>query len=430
MTIIGKILIVKTFGVSNFVYLMGSIGMPDWVINELNTCFFTFLWKNNNGDSKRVRERVKRQVLYNDIYDGGLSMVNLRDFQDGFILGWVEKLLTENENAEWTKIPIDNFKKVGGKEIFETETAVKDMKGKHDMYTHFWVNALDRWQKLKNNNTSGEITTNEFLFNNHRVLYKNNFLLLLDCVKFDILRVGDMLNEDFTIMNFNEFSRKYPNLPNMILNFKVLYNALIHLQIKRSRHEGNENKIFFRDVEIGQVGRKAFMKFIKKVEKPFILDMWKRKFDFEIEMEHWTLPYIVTKEIRLRVLQWKILHNVYPTNIHLQKMKLKETEICDWCNGIDYSEHAFYECHKIRPLWYEIEKVFSAKTNVKHKITRDDAMFGISKYQTTMKTSCLKLLNHIMLIGKLAISKFRFAKSLNVIEIFHKELNFHLSLLS
>ena len=47
---IGKILIVKTFGVSNFVYLMGSIGMPDWVINELNTCFFTFIWKNNNGD--------------------------------------------------------------------------------------------------------------------------------------------------------------------------------------------------------------------------------------------------------------------------------------------------------------------------------------------------------------------------------------------
>ena len=56
-------------------------------------------------------------------------------------------------------------------------------------------------------------------------------------------------------------------------------------------------------------------------------------------------------------------------------MKLKETEICDWCNGIDYSEHAFYECHKIRLLWYEIEKVFSAKTNVKHKITGDDAMF-------------------------------------------------------
>ena len=123
--------------------------MPDWVINELNTCFFTFIWKNNNGDDKRVRERVKRQVLYNDIYDGGLSMVNLRDFQDGFILGWVEKLLTENENAEWTKIPIDNFKKVGGKEIFETETGVTDMKGKHDMYNHFWVNALDRWQKLK-----------------------------------------------------------------------------------------------------------------------------------------------------------------------------------------------------------------------------------------------------------------------------------------
>ena len=92
LTMIGKILILKTFGVSNFVYLIGSIGMPEWVIKELNTCFFNFIWKNNTNSKGKVTERVKREILCNDIHEGGLNMINLREFQDGFTLSWIEQL--------------------------------------------------------------------------------------------------------------------------------------------------------------------------------------------------------------------------------------------------------------------------------------------------------------------------------------------------
>ena len=78
---------------------MGSIGMPDWVTKEINNCFFTFLWKNNHSD-KRATERVRRQVMCNNIDEGGLSMIDLNDFQDGFILSWVEQFLTAEENEE------------------------------------------------------------------------------------------------------------------------------------------------------------------------------------------------------------------------------------------------------------------------------------------------------------------------------------------
>ena len=45
---------------------------------------------------------------------------------------------------------------------------------------------------------------------------------------------------------------------------------------------------------------------------------WSRKFGLEIDKHIWSIPSLVTKETRLRVLQWKILHNIYITNITLQ----------------------------------------------------------------------------------------------------------------
>ena len=45
LTIIGKVLVLKTFALSNFVHLMQSIGMPEIICHKLNTLFFKFLWK-------------------------------------------------------------------------------------------------------------------------------------------------------------------------------------------------------------------------------------------------------------------------------------------------------------------------------------------------------------------------------------------------
>ena len=421
LTIIGKILILKTFGVSNFVYLIGSIGMPDWVIKELNTCFFNFIWKNNTSKNEKATERVKRNIVCNDIHEGGLNMINLRDFQDGFTLSWIEQFLTEPGDTDWIQIPLENFEKIGGKEFFENNTEYKDIKGKSGMYSQFWVNALERWQKRKNNTTTDKVNYSDILFNNNKIKFRDSVILFPECPRYELLRVRDILQNDGSIMNFNEFSLKYENMPKKIMVYFVLLNALGRVQIM-AQHENRNNPILFRDIEIGNIGRKSFMKLIKVNEKSFIIDMWKRKFDTEIENEHWINPTLATKETRLLVLQWKCLHNIYPTNIHLFKMKLKTTEMCEWCEEMDYSDHAFFECHKIKPLWTEIEKYFSAKTKNIYRIKKQDAMFGILKHQTNMICRDLNLLNHLILICKLTISKFRYGTRFDLISMLHREL--------
>ena len=81
-------------------------------------------------------------------------------------------------------------------------------------------------------------------------------------------------------------------------------------------------------------------------------DIWQRKLAFEMYDKVWILPGLATKETRLHELQWKILHNVYPTKIILQKMKVTESNKCNYCaDTIDFPEHFSFKCKFVLSFW-------------------------------------------------------------------------------
>ena len=74
--------------------------------------------------------------------------------------------------------------------------------------------------------------------------------------------------------------------------------------------------------------RKAVMSMHDSV--PCANGFWHRKFKIEIDKHVRSLPLFVSKT-RLLVLQWKLLHNIYPTNILLCKMKERDDQMCSYC---------------------------------------------------------------------------------------------------
>ena len=82
---------------------------------------------------------------------------------------------------------------------------------------------------------------------------------------------------------------------------------------------------------------KAFLVKDQEQVQPTACAFWFRKFEFEIDNATWSRAVDTTNETRLRVLHWKILHNIYPTNILLNKMQVTENNKCSYCpNTVDY----------------------------------------------------------------------------------------------
>ena len=67
----------------------------------------------------------------------------------------------------------------------------------------------------------------------------------------------------------------------------------------------------------------------------------------KLEKQQWTLAKKCTKESRVQLLHWKILHNTYPAGIP-HKMGIRSSNKCQFCDEIDYLEHFFWYCKKVR----------------------------------------------------------------------------------
>jgi len=149
---------------------------------------------------------------------------------------------------------------------------------------------------------------------------------------------------------------------------------------------------------------------------------WKRKFDIDISSEIWLLPSQVTKETRLRLLQWKIIHNIYPTNIMLAKMKVKETNKCSECNDtVDVIEHFFFECPKVLVFWSYIEAFVRNHFGVFLTCDVKIVLFGclINYGEPTLA------INHILLLAKMCISIHKKTNSPRLLsDIFEEQLRY------
>ena len=69
LTAIGKIVIVKTFGLSKFLYVSNLITMPSAIQKQMNSIIHKCIW---NGPDK-----IKRTVFMANYDEGGLKMVDI-----------------------------------------------------------------------------------------------------------------------------------------------------------------------------------------------------------------------------------------------------------------------------------------------------------------------------------------------------------------
>ena len=160
---------------------------------------------------------------------------------------------------------------------------------------------------------------------------------------------------------------------------------------------------------------------VKKREKiPGSVSFWRRKFiDVDI-MPYFKLLYACTKETRLRTLQWKILHNIYPTNILLYKMGKVNSSNCNFCGVRDFIEHFFCDCMQVRGIWRLAEDRIELLTGVQFVLSDIHKLFGVTF--NDVPSSLVNKINHVLLIVKMCISKYKFGSYNDILHLFKYEL--------
>ncbi len=89
LTILGKTIVIKSFLISQFIYMLSVLPSPsDKLMKQATTMIYQFLWGNKP-------ERIKRTVLMASKDQGGLQMMNL-DIQNKQLLFFMSPYSTIN----------------------------------------------------------------------------------------------------------------------------------------------------------------------------------------------------------------------------------------------------------------------------------------------------------------------------------------------
>lgn len=98
LSTLGKILIVKTFGISQIIYLMQSLTLEKKHFKTLNDILYKFIW-NKRYQASKAPDRVKREYMNLSVKNGGFGMLDVVELDKSLKLRSLGRLLVTKHPA-------------------------------------------------------------------------------------------------------------------------------------------------------------------------------------------------------------------------------------------------------------------------------------------------------------------------------------------
>ena len=392
LTLLGKISVIKILLVSQLVYILTPLPSNLKALEEINRLLYKILW-HGKGDS------IKRSEMINNYAKGNLKMLDIKTFNRSLKSIWIKKYL-DNSDGKWKSCFDHYLSKHGGKIIFSGNLNMKDVKHLN-IKDEFLVEVLNIWVEI-NYKELREDFPNSPLWHNSLIKVANHSIFFRNWSKEHVYHVKDLMGEDQTFMTMDEFIQKYQ----IKTNFLEYHGVLAAVQDAKQRSSTNNNntsaktlsellkcKTFSREVykisisAIETVPYKSQNKWTVVCDKYNGTDItWQKAY---------MIPYLCTRDSKLRGFQFKFLHRRIATNDFLYKIGAIRHNICTFCNvAVETLEHLFLECSTTQTFWKETTAWF-----LKFFPRLSDQSFSMPAFLGLIPSPNI-LIDHILLMAR------------------------------
>jgi hypothetical protein len=400
LTAIGKITIIKTFGLSKFLYTSTMIGMPVSIQKRVNNIMFKFIW---NGPDK-----IKRSVLCADLNRGGLKMFDLKSKVKTQAIMWLKRFLMPNE-AGWKDILANYLNKYGGKNMLNNNFDVNKLLA-YDIIPPFYINALKLWSEINSfEPTNAEEVCRQGIWNNKFILIGNKSVYYSKFDEAGFHTIYDFFEDKNTIKDIRSDDRfntidvlKWYGLihalpkhwRDIICKKGLCWTGQIEYGLRMpngfipmDKVKSNSIYVWFRDKEKVESISQHYFKRVYELSDDECYDLF-------------VMPFKVTLDTKLRWFQYRVMHNIVPTNVWLQKVGLTNSDLCSFCKKEKETiTHMFVECEKVVDFWQQVQ----TRYNIMDGLDIFSKVYGM----LDCKNANYALINHILIIVKKYIYKCR-----------------------
>ncbi len=399
LTMYGKVLLLKSFALSQILYVSTVLHIPDSIVHDIDNIMFRFLWNGNT-------HKVKKNVVIQDYCNGGSRMIDLNERLKIQKIKWI-KWYHERDEVYW---------KATMKKLFPVENLDIFLKSEFTLsnklhISEFYMELLKVWKEIKYSTiNSSEDILNQYLFYNRHIRINNNMIYIKAFSDKNILQIKDIINDAGCIKSFHDMSLNekyfmtYLGLVNAIprewksklQNGELIFNNLLRECLVNVQN----NSIDIRQVRCTDIYNDLIIKKMCK-SKACI----KHSDCFDITDEEWKeifmLPLKAGVTNKERELQFKIIHGFVATNHLLYKMKIKTSPRCNFCFLYRQDiNHVLFECIDVKIFWFGVSKWLLELFELNITFCLRNILFG-----SLENTS---FINRIILYGKYYILKCKY----------------------
>ena len=412
ISIYGRINIVKTIAISKLTFVCSVLKTPDMFASAVNKLIFDYVWKYKNP-------KLKKSTLIKSKEKGGLNMIDFVLFDKALKIRWVRRLCSEG-NHPWKFIPLRFLSNVGETLLFHCNYDVKSLNLKERLPT-FYRDVISHWQELNN---AVPTTKNDVL---DQIVWNNRFIKInMASVYFQswhragIYKLSSLVDkESKQFLSFTAFEQKFGVRCNF-LQYHGLLSAIpsdwkMYLKLEQQAATVNLpaiDKLTCKAIYKSLVDHQNFSP--PTTEKRLI----ECGFGIQKRQKIYSLPFRVTREIKLSIFQYKIIHNVLYTNCILYKMKKVQSPHCPYCTNIEQTvTHLFSSCPVASSFWSDFVNWYQSVSKKNLSLSKNEILYGVLNGWSSCST-----LNHLILIGKYFLYykalnhvKFQFADFVNLV---------------
>jgi len=381
LTLQGKILIVKTFALSQLIYSLQATSIRAPELKKIDDIVFRFIW-NTKAFSSRCIHKIKKDVLKATVDKGGLNApdISLIDRAIKF-----KHLIRCTNSTHPVSIMVKNEMQRINFKVCKYSKCIPS----YSMYIQNVIDTNTMLEKLLTNDitemsfeTAG-INTHYFqLLQNHVLMdstfYNPQMLNMIKRLKSNgIVTLRDLYKE-----------REHSTRPNIRLDCQLIYSKIPKpwktlMSLSKKDHPVSESFSFSlnKAKNITCITQKEiYLRLNQNSGIKNITEFINTKHNTNFSNVNKVFSKIkqTTSIKALQNVQYKILHNIYPTQLHLYRWKIKNNDQCSYCNTTETLRHAVYDCVIARETRHNLELIINSTLNINMKLSYNDVLVGLN----------------------------------------------------
>jgi hypothetical protein len=407
LTLEGKILIVKTYGLSQLIYNLQCYGILQKELVLVERLIFKFIWS-KNWNKLHVCERIKRSVLKAEYEEGGLKAPDIECLDRSL-------KLKQFLRASKSRHVIASFQTYSSENLGYDEVINQDY---HKLTQDDWVskvgqetiNILSDHARSKMYGGVEIAETSTIAINTVGSIYIPDYLkrkgkLLADCVFNKFKEEGLESLKDLTLelevtrdrnrLNLLKFIES--NFDQNLIEVAKVFNDDLNTELVTLTHIflGNDTYAPIHDITVKQLQKLLKSALGKTSKTPFERKLGISNFDPDCIMK-------VRKQIsnvKLRNVFYRLINNDFFTKSKMLKFKMTDSAECERCGAEESTKHLLWDCPSSQLAWKNYNIILEDRNLGLDKIVSYEKVFdfGGTACATLIK---LKIINEFIQIER------------------------------